>query len=306
MTQAAASSAHSAAASRRSSNVDAAPTRLRCGAAVVAMRNPSRASKVSAAGAVSAQPRVSGSDDTSATEACRRIPKSTRQPHAQLASRAAVKSGARECERPTAPRRDPVRQVRRQQIGRIHCSRCDARKAAAQPSASVTQARAPPPRAGTRKCQPAQPREPRRAAASSAPSHAAARQQERERLERPAYSPAPRKRRTETESAKHGFSMGPILYIGREPLRRQVHRVRLRRALIVGCLSGPQCARRCGLTAGGLLRTCVVPKLGYLCRTVRPDLLLLAARSADNIVAHTFCAVFHVNHSIFGTSARTS
>ena len=52
--------------------------------------------------------------------------------------------------------------------------------------------------------------------------------------------------------------------------------------------------------AGSLLRTCVVPKLGYLCRTVRPDLLLLAARSADNIVAHTFCAVFHVNHSIFG------
>jgi len=59
--------------------------------------------------------------------------------------------------------------------------------------------------------------------------------------------------------------------------------------------------------AGSLLRTCVVPKLGYLCRTVRPDLLLLelaasplAARSADNIVAHTFCAVFH---SIFGTSA---
>ena len=55
--------------------------------------------------------------------------------------------------------------------------------------------------------------------------------------------------------------------------------------------------------AGSLLRTCVVPKLGYLCRTVRPDLLLSAARSADNIVARTFCAVFHVNHSIFGSSA---
>ena len=28
--------------------------------------------------------------------------------------------------------------------------------------------------------------------------------------------------------------------------------------------------------AGSLLRTCVVPKLGYMCRTVRPDLLLQA------------------------------
>ena len=52
--------------------------------------------------------------------------------------------------------------------------------------------------------------------------------------------------------------------------------------------------------AGLLLRTCVVPKLGYLCRTGHPDLLLPAARSADN---RTFSAVFHIDSAIFAASA---
>ncbi len=31
--------------------------------------------------------------------------------------------------------------------------------------------------------------------------------------------------------------------------------------------------------AGALLRSCIVPKVSYLCRTVRPDLLLRARQS---------------------------
>ena len=62
-------------------------------------------------------------------------------------------------------------------------------------------------------------------------------------------------------------------------------------------------ARNARDIAGSLLRVCVVAKLGYLCRTVRPDLLLPAARSADNIVAHAFCSVFHINTAIFTASA---
>ena len=44
--------------------------------------------------------------------------------------------------------------------------------------------------------------------------------------------------------------------------------------------------------AGSLLRTCVVPKLGYLCRTVRPDLLLPLASCAlgrQHRRAHFLC-----------------
>ncbi len=51
--------------------------------------------------------------------------------------------------------------------------------------------------------------------------------------------------------------------------------------------------------AGSLLRACVVPKMGYLCRTVRPDLLLPAARAADDLAARTFCRVYHINTAIF-------
>jgi hypothetical protein len=39
--------------------------------------------------------------------------------------------------------------------------------------------------------------------------------------------------------------------------------------------------------------------MGYLCRTVRPDLLLPAARAADELVARTFCQVYHINTAIF-------
>ena len=43
--------------------------------------------------------------------------------------------------------------------------------------------------------------------------------------------------------------------------------------------------------------------MGYLCRTVRPDLLLPAARAADDLVARTFCQVYHINTAIFLTGA---
>ena len=39
--------------------------------------------------------------------------------------------------------------------------------------------------------------------------------------------------------------------------------------------------------------------MGYLCRTVRPDPLLPAARAADDLVARTFCQVYHINPAIF-------
>ena len=58
-------------------------------------------------------------------------------------------------------------------------------------------------------------------------------------------------------------------------------------------------ARNARDIAGSLLRACVVPKMGYLCRTVRPDLLLPAARAADDLVARTFCQVYHINTAIF-------
>jgi hypothetical protein len=35
--------------------------------------------------------------------------------------------------------------------------------------------------------------------------------------------------------------------------------------------------------AGTLLRSCVVPKVSYLCRTVRPDLFHAAAKRADDL-----------------------
>ena len=64
-------------------------------------------------------------------------------------------------------------------------------------------------------------------------------------------------------------------------------------------------ARNARDIAGALLRTCVIPRTGYLCRTVRPDLLLPAARAVDDMIAHTLCAVFHIDPAIF-TAAATS
>ena len=62
-------------------------------------------------------------------------------------------------------------------------------------------------------------------------------------------------------------------------------------------------ARNARDIAGSLLRVCVIAKLGYLCRTVRPDLLLPAARAADDLVARAFCSVFHINTAIFSACA---
>jgi hypothetical protein len=64
-------------------------------------------------------------------------------------------------------------------------------------------------------------------------------------------------------------------------------------------------ARNARDIAGQLLRCCVIPKVSYLCRTVRPDLLLPAARRVDDLVAHAFCAAFSINAAIF-TAAATA
>jgi hypothetical protein len=42
-------------------------------------------------------------------------------------------------------------------------------------------------------------------------------------------------------------------------------------------------ARNGRTVAGTLLRSCVVPKVSYLCRTVRPDLFHAAAKRADDL-----------------------
>jgi hypothetical protein len=55
--------------------------------------------------------------------------------------------------------------------------------------------------------------------------------------------------------------------------------------------------------AGALLRSCIVPKVSYLCRTVRPDLLLRAATRADEILADAFCAIYDISTSVFRVSA---
>ena len=47
----------------------------------------------------------------------------------------------------------------------------------------------------------------------------------------------------------------------------------------------------------------MVAKAGYLCRTVRPDLLLPAARAVDDMVAHTLCSAFHLDPVIFSAAA---
>ena len=55
--------------------------------------------------------------------------------------------------------------------------------------------------------------------------------------------------------------------------------------------------------AGALLRCCVVPKVSYLCRTVRPDLLLPAARRADDLLATAFSSIYSIDRRIFTASA---
>jgi hypothetical protein len=58
--------------------------------------------------------------------------------------------------------------------------------------------------------------------------------------------------------------------------------------------------------AGTLLRCCVVPKVSYLCRTVRPDLLLPAARRADDLLGTAFSSIYSINRGIFTASASAA
>ncbi len=55
--------------------------------------------------------------------------------------------------------------------------------------------------------------------------------------------------------------------------------------------------------AGTLLRLCMTSRMGYLCRTVRPDLLACAAAVADNILCATFTRVWDVPAPIFSPHA---
>ena len=55
--------------------------------------------------------------------------------------------------------------------------------------------------------------------------------------------------------------------------------------------------------AGTLLRLCLTSRVGYLCRTVRPDLMACAAAVADNILCATFARVWDVPAPIFSPHA---
>jgi hypothetical protein len=55
--------------------------------------------------------------------------------------------------------------------------------------------------------------------------------------------------------------------------------------------------------SGVLLRKCVIAKLGYLSRTLRPDLAAPALKRADDLCATAFCTIYSVDRAIFNTGA---
>jgi hypothetical protein len=54
---------------------------------------------------------------------------------------------------------------------------------------------------------------------------------------------------------------------------------------------------------GMMLRVCVVSKVSYMCRTIRPDLFLASARRVDVLLEGAFCTIYSVRRDIFAAGA---
>ena len=76
----------------------------------------------------------------------------------------------------------------------------------------------------------------------------------------------------------------------------------LRSVCVAACLSAVMRIVRIARDLSGiLLCQWVLLKLGYLCRTVRPDLAALASQRADDPCATPFCTIYSVDNAIFNS-----
>ena len=73
----------------------------------------------------------------------------------------------------------------------------------------------------------------------------------------------------------------------------------IRRAAEACSTAALSSARNARDLSGALLRICVVSKVGYLCRTLRPDLAAPALKRADELCAASFSVIYAINRDIF-------
>jgi hypothetical protein len=70
----------------------------------------------------------------------------------------------------------------------------------------------------------------------------------------------------------------------------------------VALLAGSK-ARNPRAITGMLLRVCVVSKVSYMCRTIRPDLFLASARRVGVLLEGAFCTIYNMRRDIFAAGA---